>query len=305
MENVTPLSNQPTKTVYSIGGLGNQLFVWAFARWLARETKSRVILSSAFLAQNSGQHDSFATQLPSTSVGLDYKSSTARALIARVGMRLARWGNNRDREYSRSQVMRVTRFLEVGNVRGYQFGLDSSNHQYVGYFQTYRFFADIGLGGDEVLAGIEIPDVATSDESIAIHIRHGDYRQHGDLFGVLPFEYYAKAIRQQIAHAPVTRVKVFGLFDQESMELIESLMALFSNVQFDLECLSNPQPAHVELKMLAQFNRQVISNSSYAWWACMLAPGGYKVAPQSWFRGMPEPKDLIPDGWNRITFDWQ
>lgn len=201
-------------------------------------------------------------------------------------------------------MLKVTRFSEIGNCGSYPFEADTASHQYVGYFQTYRFYSELGIAGHDVLEGIEIPETHVTSDSLAIHLRHGDYREHGDLFGLLPFAYYEKAILHQMRSAPVNVIKVFGLFDSESMGLIEQLRATFDKIAFDLDCVTNPRPAHVELKMLAQFQRQVISNSSYAWWACMLAPVGVKVAPKSWFKGMPDPQNLIPESWDKVAFDW-
>jgi hypothetical protein len=46
----------------------------------------------------------------------------------------------------------------------------------------------------------------------------------------------------------------------------------------------------------------VIANSSFSWWAAFLSkkPDVEVIAPQPWFQGMDEPRDLIPPNWQRI-----
>lgn len=293
------------KTVYSVGGLGNQLFVWAFALWLQEHTRSNVQLSSAFIRQNSGQHNSFASAIPFTSRQLKQTDSKIWALFARLGIRIARGVAEDPLKPAVSRLMRLTKFNEVGFCGDYQFQSDKNGHQYLGYFQTFRYLDDLGLSPNDFLAGIEIAQREILETDLAIHLRHGDYRVQGETFGVLPLEYYIAGVQLQKRHAPVNRIKVFGLFDDESTVLINGLQSAFPDISFDLECMSNPQPPQTELKMLAQFARQIISNSSYSWWSCWLAPQGLKVAPAEWFRGMPDPTDLLPATWKRVPFSWQ
>lgn len=297
--------NRQVKTVYSVGGLGNQLFVWAFARWLKQETGSSVELSHAFIRQSSGKHNSFASDLPFTALELEVAAPSARALVARLGLRLARNKKNFSLGTKVSKIMRVTKFLEVGYCGDYPFRDDLNGHQYVGYFQTFRYFQALGLKGAEILNGVETREMLVLPTSVAIHLRHGDYRHQSQEFGILPTEYYVAAISAQIEHAPVTDIKVFGLFDEGSLSMIRELQQAFPEIAFDLDCLNNPSPAPIELKMLAQFKRQIISNSSFSWWACALSEEGLKVSPVSWFRGMPEPQDLIPSNWIRVPFSWR
>ena len=293
------------KTVYSVGGLGNQLFVWAFALWLQNSTASRVLMSTAFLPQSSGKHNSFAAALPFTSSSIKYSNSAFQSYIARIGLRIGNKSTAGQLSPRVSKWMRLTKFIEVGFCGDYQFSLDGNRHQYVGYFQTYKYFDSLGITGESILEGVEAGDVKVSPSSVAIHIRHGDYRNQNQEFGILPIEYYLAGIREQIKHGYVSHIKIFGLFDSDSLGLVRELERSFPDIEFDLECLEKPQPPHVELKMLAQFPRQVISNSSYSWWGASLAPDGLKVAPGSWFRGMAEPLDLIPTTWIRVPFAWR
>ena len=43
----------------------------------------------------------------------------------------------------------------------------------------------------------------------------------------------------------------------------------------------------------------VIANSTFSWWAARLSsnPNTRVIFPSPWFKGMPEPKNLIPTNW--------
>ena len=46
----------------------------------------------------------------------------------------------------------------------------------------------------------------------------------------------------------------------------------------------------------------VVANSSFSWWAAFLSFNGASevVAPSPWFKGMDDPKDLIPPNWSQV-----
>jgi hypothetical protein len=50
----------------------------------------------------------------------------------------------------------------------------------------------------------------------------------------------------------------------------------------------------------------VIANSTFSWWAAALNQNkGFVVAPDKWFRGLEDPKDLIPPDWILVKSQWE
>jgi hypothetical protein len=58
------------------------------------------------------------------------------------------------------------------------------------------------------------------------------------------------------------------------------------------------------LYLMSLGSGSVISNSTFSWWSAKLGNGGPIVAPQSWFKTLPEPLHLIPPDWLRIPSTW-
>lgn len=289
---------------YSVGGLGNQLFVWAFAQWMKLNHGDDVVISQDFLRQSSGKHNSFSTAIPIFRESLRHESSTAKSLRARLGIRAAELTDRNHHDWKRSGSFQVTKFIETGFPAGYEFERDRPGHQYLGYFQTYKFFEGLSLPKGQILRETVGPGAAMSDESVALHIRHGDYRKTDSPFGVLPESYYIQALERQMNIENVKQVKVFGQFDSQSNQLVESLVRNFKSIQFDTSSVAQPESAEAELIAIALHRRQILSNSSFAWWASALSENGPKIAPGAWFRSMPEPNALIPADWERQEFSW-
>ncbi len=290
---------------YSLGGLGNQLFVWAFAEWMKVNHVENVVVGTDFLRQSSGQHNSFSSSIPFFYDSITHASSLARSTRARVGIRAAELTANSHNGWTRSGIFQVTKFKETGFPENYAFHLDRPGHQYVGYFQTFKFFEELRIPKERMLIDAVSNPLPVTNESVAVHLRHGDYRTTDSPFGILPESYYIEALKRQMSIGKVQTVKIFGQFDSMSKSLVESLASNFKSIEFDTSSLTNPAPAEAELLLLAQHRRQILSNSSFSWWGSALAEEGAKIAPGKWFRLLPEPNALIPPYWERLEFSWQ
>ena len=49
----------------------------------------------------------------------------------------------------------------------------------------------------------------------------------------------------------------------------------------------------------------IISNSSFSWWSAFLSKEASLIlAPRKWFKGIQDPKDLLPPEWITLESDW-
>lgn len=294
-----------SKSVYSAGGLGNQLFIWAFALWLKKNSTSNVILNTSLISQSSGNHGTCASYFPYVAKSLYHLHNKRPLLRHRAGLQSLRLQSSRDDRYSRSRLFQVTQFSEVGFTPNYDWASDSVGHGYFGLFQTVRYFDELAIDNEHFFAGSGARLKLTSDDAVAIHLRHGDYRDHGNLFGILPASYYIEALEIQRASGPFSTVRIFGNFDSQSKQTISSLQKAFRNVKFDFSNFNVVTNPYVDFQNLAIHSRQILSNSSFAWWAAALAQDGLKIAPSNWFRGLPQPNELLPTSWNSIEVLWK
>jgi hypothetical protein len=63
-------------------------------------------------------------------------------------------------------------------------------------------------------------------------------------------------------------------------------------------------PAAEVLLAMAHGAGFVIANSSFSWWAATLSGSRSVVAPYPWFKGIPEPSEMVNPNWTREDSVW-
>ena len=70
-----------------------------------------------------------------------------------------------------------------------------------------------------------------------------------------------------------------------------------------VKCVSEAQKSSAATLEIMRFGvGYIIGNSTFSWWGATLSHSLYPkvIAPEPWFKGMREPKDIIPTDWLRI-----
>jgi len=177
-----------------------------------------------------------------------------------------------------------------------------------GYFQSPRYFSAFGpeiarlfslekLASDEAL---EQADELAGEDSVALHIRRGDYvhdRNAAAVHGILPENYYREAIR--FVREQVPQARFFIASDDASTATNHAALVHGAKVL-------RGKSAGDDLFLMSRCRHHIIANSSFSWWSAWLdqRPGGLRIAPHAWFT--PEAlktrpiDDLIPAGWVRL-----
>jgi hypothetical protein len=198
------------------------------------------------------------------------------------------------------------------SVFGYDadFKLTKRYKKVIGFFQTY-FYAD---RAQETLGKLEIcvknpsnwfaeksEEIKSSLNSVAIHIRRGDYAQNIDGIGLLSFEYFYKALEVLLEKKNISSVYIFSDEDID----ISAFRSRFPNLDFKvINPPSESKPVECIILMSLAANR-IISNSSFSWWAAYLADKAHNnYSPSPWFRNKKAPELLIPDTWNKLNSIW-
>jgi hypothetical protein len=160
-----------------------------------------------------------------------------------------------------------------------------------GYFQSYKYFEDCS---DTILQEFafknEILDkcalqISKYENPVAIHIRRGDQVAHPNMWNV-SLEYIQAALKQ-FSDDQYT----FLIFSDD----IEWCKQVFPDGVVFIE--GNNQ--YNDLCLMSLCNHNIISNSSYSWWAAYLNQNKNKkiVAPSNWFIPAKPLTDLYPNNW--------
>ncbi len=138
-------------------------------------------------------------------------------------------------------------------------------------------------------------------ESISLHIRRGDYltnRKPNREFGVCNLDYYKNAVLsiKQQANNPV-----FFVFSDDMIWAKDNL-DFIDDITF-VE-LKETASAHEEMHLMSLCKHHIIANSTFSWWGAWLNqnPDKMVIAPQKWFNNYPskDTRDLIPGDWIRL-----
>ncbi len=280
------------------GGLGNQLFQYAFGRSLTLAGHGPVKFDARGYPDSSGRK--FELRALKTVLDLASPSECAQleyappGLVDRVLRRLG---------VSRPFVRSASHRREREWFKFDQTALEPGGEAYyAGFWQSPRYFErfrDVLL--DEIqpvallsLEAATLRQAMAAEHSVSVHIRRGDYRQplNGErLWDVCGRAYYANGVAILKERAPTS---TFYLFSDEPSES-------------DADWFPGPTvivPASIgtveSLALMSACQHHLIVNSSFSWWGAWLSRrAGTTVYPSTWMRGHVTSLDLIPAGWVR------
>ena len=288
------------------GGLGNQMFQYAFAKYVEKNSgeKSKLDFSAYTELLNDDIRKPRLLKFNlSSSVASD--EEIKRATMLKLG------GKYLSFQY------RVKIFLEaVFNPkyflewkRGEFISLNKiMKHSYFdGYWQSIDYIEPI----KEQLFRDFIPNNELSDkakeqmeemqahDSVFVGIRKGDYtadasaRNH---FGVITNSYYLKAMEYISSKV---ESPVFYIFSNDIEWCQQNLD--FKNYKVVFRDKEMQTDDFEELMIMSSCKHAIISNSTFNWWGAYLIKNPVKeiVCPLRWFNDNT-PINIIPTGWNKI-----
>lgn len=282
------------------GGLGNQLFQYAFGRALTFDRKNELYFDLEMFTWD-----------PLRDFSLDkfhipYKISSAE---------------ERDTLKVRKSTLPfiskyITPYYKSTNIEELTFEYDPNfnkynrkNCYYKGYWQTARYFSsiravilsDLKLSKPiSVEADSYLNAIKSTKQSISIHIRRGDYLKDSktnNYHGVLPFSYYTDAIAYMESFIEEPTYYIFS----DDKDFVKATFGNKENYIF----IENIKYDYEELFLMSQCNHNIIANSSFSWWGAWLNETIDKcvVSPKQWFKNKDmqlKTKDLVPHNWIKL-----
>jgi hypothetical protein len=295
-----------------MGGLGNQLFQYAFAILLAEKTNRNTILDPniASIRQNSyGQAELDSYEL------CDQVSISNLIGYRRIFQKIFGFGIRKNLENEKFHSKKVFNSISA-LFSAYQFkqisipkfatnigycGLDirSIYNPYIGYFQSHLYTDQVKSTLKSIRPKILTIDLeqyktkARIDHPLVVHVRLTDYRTE-DNFGLLNENYYHKAISEILARR---NFKKIWLFSDEPGEALKFIPSQLHNMT---ENISDKVSTTVEtLEIMRLGHGYVLANSTFSWWGAYLSKNENPLIayPSPWFAGIPDPSNLCPPEW--------
>jgi len=276
------------------GGLGNQLFQYAFGKHLEYIHKMEVFYDLSVF-KNPG-HREFA---------LNHFNVT----IKEVGQNKLPFNFRRSFKKFRliSKLLNKTLY-PYRLVTQKQFNFDTSylekikNAYYLGSWQSERYFSGVK---DTIKNHFTFKDSnfseqektiyqkITSTNSICLHVRRGDY-VGSKLHPVCDISYYQQAIK---VIAEKIENPHFFIFSDDMSWCKNNI-----SMEWPLEFITTSE-AWRDFKLMSHCQHYIIANSSFSWWTAYLGKHEEKVviSPKNWFNNVEySTKDLLPETWLAI-----
>jgi len=280
------------------GGLGNQLFQYAFARSLSKNLNAELFIDISYFSHNDNRKHVIFGLNPfnikgiigyypyskQSSIGLNYVSKSNVYKLSE-GVKEIFPEDIFDYEtvheidnyqlplyldgYFQQQINKCSNSILTEN-----FFKENSNliHQDLNYMLPISRLYD------------KIIDEINKYDSIALHVRHGDYENIPE-FGLCSKEYYQKAI--DLISSKVKNPKFF-IFTEDHEWVKKNLRINFPKQHiFFKEKKDSSCRGYAELlKVMSLCDHFIIANSTFSWWGAFLSQNKNKIiiTPTPWFQ---------------------
>jgi Glycosyl transferase family 11 len=284
--------------VYLQGGLGNQMFQYAFAKALATEKNMPFVIDTSHFEKavllgetpRSIQLQLFQTEFKIASAFDTQLIHDIRypSLLKRVWFKITQ----------RYPLEIVNDDKSLDAVKA-----SSADHYFLsGYFQNEIYFQD---NQDEIRRdfqskeSISIP-FETHAKTVSVHIRRGDYITNANAsahHGVCGMDYYERAfsyIESKISNPQY-------IFFSDDITWCKEHFKNKINAYF-IEDRADKQE-HEDLVLMSNCAHHIIANSSYSWWGAWLNASHTKivVAPARWNNAQTSATNqYVPSTWKQL-----
>lgn len=294
-----------------MGGLGNQMFQYAFGKRMALVNKTELVLDQSLLLDKSKPHElvthrNFDLNILNLS---EYRWATAEEIFAY---------NGNPSQHSSKRILRKIKNIFYPKKLIVQFRNDFQKEHllikddvcYVGRWQNELYFKDVSEQikkefiitaplNEEILF---FENKIKNCNSVCLHIRRSDLITspiYSLSIGALTLDYFIQAINH-------LRNKVekptFFIFSDDK-EWCKQNIILPEQV-FYMDETTSGKKAEGHLYLMQQCTHFIISNSTFAWWAAWLGEkeNSVIIAPKQWTRDdVLMTNEIVPLRWTKIT----
>lgn len=288
------------KIVNILGGLGNQMFVYAFYLALKKAHQNEEILLcrrsyNGYPLHNGYELDKiFEVEAPEASL-------VQLAKVAYPFVNYKSWQLVRHFFPSRKSMTSGTTQIPFS----YEEVLRSDNVYYDGYWQNEKNFLPIR----EIILmaytfpkfqderNISLSEKLKNSRAASCHVRRGDYLKD-PVYGVCNSDYYSKAI---IRLNETVNPEMYCIFSDDIEWCKENLNCLLVEKEVFFVDWNKGQDSFRDMQLMSLCHYNIIANSSFSWWGAWLNNHEDKVviAPDKWMN-KPMVNDPICDTWERI-----
>jgi len=282
------------------GGLGNQLFQYAFGLYLAEKRKETPCFFTDGAKITSLDINYFQISLAEIPTDLlhQYGYSFQSYLLYRFKRKLFQ------------KLPFLSRRVLVENVSPFRPDILNTYSLFDGYWQSYKYLQPIEQKlrdqfswKAQPVADLEVYTAIRNVTSVSLHIRRGDYLKgkNASIYENVSMAYYKEAIDY---FCSTIVDPVFYVFSND-LDWAKKNLKTPKGLRFVyIDNTATENATLADLYLMSSCKHHIIANSTFSWWGAWLNPSGDKkvIAPKKWYRGKMNTltTDLIPAAWVRL-----
>lgn len=295
------------KFISLTGGLGNQMFIYAFCEAI-REKNQKAVLHIPFKRNTKkyGHQGYEIEKIFNIKPNDGFWSIVLNNLLSLYTHALRLLPSSYKNKFYKLIGLDVVQVKENFIYYPEVFLFKKKNQLFRGTWQSEEFFNDVK---DQVRSSFVFKESLLSKEtkeitidikatnSVSIHIRRGDYlsdQYAGGFAGICNDEYYISAINYIKSKYDNLQ---FYIFTDDHKWVAEHFK--IENARYITHNYNNN--SWQDMYLMSQCKHNIIANSSFSWWGAWLNSNTDKIviAPKVWWRGFDK-DDVVPDDWIRL-----
>jgi hypothetical protein len=290
------------------GGLGNQMFQYAYARNLAIKYNTELAIDDTLLILNKTTDHQVTTHRDfelDFFQGLNFRRAS-RAEIFRFNGDPTSGTLKKIIRKSKNFLLPAKLVVQQNNEIREEY-LDPGNDCcVVGRWQSWKFFNENAtivrkeFGFDKRLKS-ELQQLAIEiekAESVCLHIRRGDLITsplYSQIIGAVDLSYYKFVVNDICKNV---KGVVFYVFSDD-IDWCKSTLTFLPNSKF-ISRAYGPNPSMGDLYLISRCKHFIISNSTFAWWGAYLGESPRKKVyyPKNWYKDQKlSNPEMCPPEW--------
>ncbi len=253
------------KHIIVTGGLGNQMFIFAFYyAFLKSGEKVRLDTSLYNVIR---MHNGY--ELPFV-FGIS-KDNIHKGKFHTFILRL---------------ILKSKFYLQIDQNKFISDVFKTSKKYYWGYWQTDKYFNDyrneiVNIFSFKHISqyNMSIAETMKKIESVSLHIRRGDYLLHDQYANICTEVYYnsaIKLIKEKIENP------IFYIFSNDIQW--SKAFANRHNINYIIIAHNSGKDSYQDMFLMSQCKHNILANSSFSWWGAYLNQysNAIKIAPKKW-----------------------
>jgi len=271
-----------------MGGLGNQLFQYAFGRSISLDLNHELFFELSHFDTDyakSKKHDFYSLSLFNINENIGtVQSNDFEKKYSKI------------KHYNEDSFNEITGFPSLRNINKIQFPA-----YFNGHWQSEKYF----FHNEKIIRkelqfkypfkgkNKEIAKDIIDNNSVAMHIRRGDYKNISH-YGLCEKDYYKKSvtlIEEQIKNPK------FYIFSDDPQWVKENIQLSYPSYNVTHNGVEN---GYEDLHLMSLCKHFIIANSSFSWWGAWLSNNTEKIitTPKPWFISRQPNVNYIDKGKN-------